>query len=762
MNPKFKILCALSLLLFTLAAALSPNILKIRYINDITAYFSQEDPRLIAFKKLEVSMGAQESLMILLQLDNQSFLSSAGATVLLDTIRQVETLPGIRRINSLLSHAVSTPDSDIQSAYAFLQKNPLAAETVLGQLADAATHNRGVLSKDQTYSAIYIYFNDSSAIEKNYAAINTILARQKDAHALGETYLLGPVEIKHALNDALLHDCLYLMPLVLVIGLLLLWYFLRSWWLVFSGIVSIVVALVITAGIAGTLGFTINQTSGLAFSIVFIVSLADIIHLLMSYSRHPVVKNSNIETMLASMHGNVIALFLTSITIAIGFISLGAGDSPVFNTFSYIATMGVLCSFVTAVTVTPVLAVRIAPTSSAREPDIFLRLVRKIWSIARTLRGPKAWAFYGVSLLLSCGMLLSDFHNDPMEYFEKDSPISKAVHVSEEHFDSYYPVTIQIDSGKPDGIFDPAFVATVARFQAWLEARPDVSYQTGFLNHFQLLKSNLHENNAKWSATPVSSHEIADLWNLYEMSSSAAAAQSIGLNAELSTATLVAGVPKLRSKQLTQLEQDIREWFKSNAPELTVGVSGHSVLFAVLGYELTMGMFLSGLTSGLVISILLGLFLGNFRLGIVAMLPNTIPGAVVFGLWGASVNTIDIAAAGTFSIGLGIVVDDTVHILSRHIRNRRAGMTPVESLERVFEETGSALVLTTVVLTSGMAILTLSIFGPNQTMATLMAANIGLALIYDLLMMPHMLMLLDRWIFPKLAEAEPVVLPAPT
>ncbi len=762
MKPDFKILCILSLLLVVIAAALSPNIANIRYVNDITEYFAPDDARLIAFKKLEVSMGAQESLLVLLQLKDQSFLSAEGADALFDTVRKIEALPGIRRVNSLLSHAVSTPGTDAQSAYRFLQKNPHATDSVLGQLADAATHNRAVLSKDQSISAVYVYFTDADAIEKNYSAIQAILDDQTRAQRIDTTYLLGSVEIRHALNAALLHDCVYLMPLVLLVGLLLLWFFLRSWWLVFSGIMSIVVALWITAGIAGTLGFTINQTSGLAFAIAFIVSLADIIHLLMGYSRHPVIHNSNIATMMECMQGNVVALFLTSVTIAIGFISLGVGDSPVFTTFGYIATIGVICSFITAVTITPVLAVRVAPTASAREPDLFLRLVRRIWQVARTMSGARAWAFYGGSFLLSCGMLLSDFHNDPLEYFESDSPISQSVKISEQYFDAHYPVTIQIDSGKPDGIFDPDFVATVAAFQSWLEARPDVSYQTGFLDHLQLLKSNLHENNAKWSATPVSPHEIADLWNLYEMSSPNAIPQAIGLNQELSAAALVAGVPKLRSKELTQLEQDIRAWFRTNAPQVEARVSGHSVLFAVLGYEVTLSMFLSGLTSGLVISLLLGLFLGNWRLGVVAMIPNTIPGTVIFGLWGASVNTIDIAAAGTFSIGLGIVVDDTVHILSRHIRNRRAGIAPLQSLEMIFEETGSALVLTTVVLTSGMSILAASIFGPNQTMAILMAANIGLALLYDLLMLPHMLVLLDRWIFPALAEAPSTAVPVPT
>ncbi|CBL44575.1 hypothetical protein HDN1F_09920 [gamma proteobacterium HdN1] len=754
MNTKFKFLCALSLLLLAIAIVLTPKIFNIRYVSDITAYFSQEDPRLIAFRKVEADMGTQDTLLILLQRKDESFLSDSGTHILMDSVSKIEKIPGVLRVNSLLSNAVSENGSDILSAYQQLSKTAHASNALLGQLADAATHNHAALSNDQRITAIYVYFTNTDAIDSNYDAIQSLLAELKSTHSLEATHLLGSVEIRHALNQALLHDGLYLMPVVVLSGLLLLYFFLRSAWLVFSGILSILVALWITAGIAGTLEFTINQTSGMAFAIVFIVSLADIIHLLMSYSRHPLVNNSNVDTMLASMHGNVIALFLTSITIAIGFISLSVGNSPVFTTFGYIATIGVICSFATAIAITPVLAVCIAPPNSARDPDIFQRLVNRIWKVARTMRGPRAWAFYGVSFLLSCGMLLSDFHNDPLDYFEADSPIQQAINISEQHFDMHYPVTIQIDSGKTDGILDPAFVAILTHFQSWLDTRPEVSYQSGYLDQLQLLKLRLHENNPKWASVPQHSHELADLWNLYEMSGPKATPQAIGLNAELSAATLMVGVPKLRSHELIVLEKSIQEWFSHNAPQLKVSVTGHSILFAVLGYEVTLSMFLSGLTSGLVISILLGIFLGSFRLGLVAMIPNTFPGTVVFGIWGATMHTIDIAAAGTFSIGLGIVVDDTVHILSRHVRNRRAGLSPLESLEMVLEETGSALVLTTVVLSCGMGILIFSIFGPNKTMAILMAANILIALAYDFLMMPHLLVILDRWIYPELAKTE--------
>src|SRR5690606_20895331 len=164
----------------------------------------------------------------------------------------------------------------------------------------------------------------------DYDKIHHRLEQLKTAGGISRFHLLGPAEIKQALHQALLHDGIYLMPLVLLVGLGVLWWFLRSWWLVFSGAVSIVVALVITAEMVGLLGLSINQTSALAFGITFIIALADIIHLLMSYS-HQQRTGSNRQAMQQSLQQNLPSLFLTSLTTAIGFLSLNGSSSPVLD-----------------------------------------------------------------------------------------------------------------------------------------------------------------------------------------------------------------------------------------------------------------------------------------------------------------------------------------------------------------------------------------------------------------------------------------------
>ena len=743
---QFRHLVLISLLLAITALTLAPQLRNIVYRSEITEYFRPDDPRVHAFHALETRFGYQQSLLILLQLNNNSFLESDKLTQLFALETSLKSLDGVERVQSVLGNPVSDSSQQTYSARSLLARHKPLPAAASGQLADTLNSNGFVLSRDQHLTALQIYFTDENAINTQYTRIQDILQDVRSQQVIDAFHLLGPVEIKHALHAALLHDGVYLMPLVLVAGLGLLWFFLRSWWLVFSGAVSIIIALIITGELVGWLGLTINQTSGLAFGITFIIALADIIHLLMGYCHQP-RGASNAAAMMNSLQGNLVSLFLTSLTTAIGFLSLNGSSSPVFATFGNIAAIGVACAFITAITVTPVIAIRVAPTHQQHEPDIFQRLVRVINRFNQRLSSKQALGLYAGSLLLCSGVLLNHFHNDPLDYFKPDSAIRQATAASEQHFQIHHPISIVLDSRKPDGIFDPAFVATLTAFQNWLDADPRIAQQTSFLDTLRLLQQHVHEYNAKWSNTPADSQSVADLWNLYEMASPDSTPQTLGLDRKFRSAMINVGVPRLQSSELIALDQDIHQWFADHAPELKVSITGHALLFAGIGKELTQNMFMGGLFSAMVISLLIGLFLGNLKVGIVSLIPNLFPAGVIFGCWGLGVGVIDIAAAGTLSISLGIVVDDTIHILKRYVGYRNNGDSPQLSLHQTFEHVGSALVLTTAVLTLGMLILTLSIFGPNQTTAQLMASIIFIALLFDLVMLPHLLRVLDPWLF---------------
>lgn len=746
MKPlRFLHLKLIALFVFCIAVALSPHIPDINYRSEITDYFREDNPEVKNFHNLEADFGVQQSLLILLHSQTGTLLSEQGISNLFTITSKIQALDGVERIQSLLSTAISNNQQDTRSLYRHIKDGGDLSDPILGQLADNVS-NSSLLSKNGTVASLQIHFADTEQIETLYPLIRSTLDAAFTTPGLGEVHMLGPVEIKHALHHALMHDGFYLMPLVLITGLGVLWYFLRSWWLVVSGATSIIIALWLTAGIVGLLKLTINQTSALAFCIAFIIALADIIHLLMSFT-HQRPDLPPQTAMLNALRSNFMSLFLTSLTTGIGFLSLNGSSSPVFATFGNIAAIGVACAFISAISITSAMAIWRQTNARNQEPDLFQR-----WSLAinagRTrLKAYHYGLFYLITIALSCCVFLNDYHNDPLDYFESDSPIINASTLSETEFGIHHPITVQLNSNHRDGIFTPEFLHALNGFESWLDAHPMVSRHNSYSSVLTQLKRHLYQGNLKWSASPNQSSELADLWNLYEMASPDNTAETLGLDKHFQSAVISLGIPKLSSTQLLQLQSDINQWFTNNAPDIKISVTGHAILFASIGKQLTSNMFIGGLLSAMVISLLIGVFLRNMRIGVLSLIPNLFPAGVVYGLWGTSVGVIDIAAAGTLSISLGIVVDDTIHILKRYIGFRESGLPPQLSIEKTFEEVGAALMLTTFILSLGMMVLTLSIFGPNQTTAILMASIIVVALIYDFIMLPDLLERCDGWLF---------------
>ena len=760
---RFLHLKVLSFLLLVLALALTPSIPDIVYRSEITDYFRDDNPNVQAFHKLETDLGFQQSLLVLLEFSDNKALESENISRLFSISQGIRRLSGVTKVNSLLSTAISDNQQNTLSMYRYLNlQQPSSAAsathsidaTLLGQLADNARSNGSLLSEDGRVASLQIHFSNQESIDQLYPQIKSILREQMDQQNAGTTYMLGPVEIKQALHHALLHDGFYLMPFVLVIGMGVLWYFLRSYWLVFSGSVSIVAALWITAGVVGALKLTLNQTSALAFCIAYIIALADIIHLLMSYTHQP-SRLSAPSAMLNALSSNRTSLFLTSVTTAIGFLSLNGSSSPVFATFGNIAAIGVACAFISAISITPVVAVLKQTKAREGQADLFQRCILYLNAWRNKLNTQHYVAFYILSILICCGTLLNIFHNDPLDYFQDDSDIITATNVSEQRFHIHHPLSVLIDTHANDGIYSEAFLTSLNAFENWLSAHPDIANHNSFSSTFSQLKRHIHSNNLKWASAPANAQETADLWNLYEMASPDNQPQDLGLDKSFRSAVVSLGIPRLQSQQLIQLEQDIEHWFRINAPQFDVSVTGHALLFASIGKDLTYNMFVGGLLSALVISVLIGVFLGNMKVGILCLVPNLFPAGIVYGLWGASVGIIDIAAAGTLSISLGIVVDDTIHILKRYIDYRKSGFSADASINKTLQQVGSALMLTTLVLSLGMLVLTLSVFGPNQTTAILMASIILVALVYDLIMLPHLLKVFDRWLFPGYQPSQP-------
>ena len=201
----------------------------------------------------------------------------------------------------------------------------------------------------------------------------------------------------------------------------------------------------------------------------------------------------------------------------------------------------------------------------------------------------------------------------------------------------------------------------------------------------------------------------------------------------------------LSSNEVIALDQRALKWLEYHAPNIAGTMSsGTTLMFANLGRRNIISM-LVGTTLALVgISFILIFALRSWRLGVTSMVPNLIPGALGFGIWGLTVGQVGISLSMVTAMTLGIVVDDTVHFLSRYQRTRRElGSTSSDAILTAFRTVGQALLTTSLVLVAGFVVVSFSNFELNSAMGKLTALVIALALMADFLLLPPLLMKFD-------------------
>jgi hypothetical protein len=193
------------------------------------------------------------------------------------------------------------------------------------------------------------------------------------------------------------------------------------------------------------------------------------------------------------------------------------------------------------------------------------------------------------------------------------------------------------------------------------------------------------------------------------------------------------------------LEQRAQAWLRGNTPaQLHANGASPTIMFSHIGERNIRSMLLGTTVALILISILLVAALRSVKIGLLSLVPNLIPAALAFGAWGIAVGQVGLALSVVTGMTLGIVVDDTVHFLSKYLRARREkGLGAEDAVRYAFSTVGLALVATSVVLITGFMVLAFSAFALNSNMALMTAVTILFAIVADFLLLPPLLMALD-------------------
>ena len=534
-----------------------------------------------------------------------------------------------------------------------------------------------------------------------------------------------------------------LTPKMLLVMIVLIYLFLHSFTAVFSIILVMLFSAITAMGISGWLGIALSGPSSMAPMIIFTLAVADSIHVLSNMFREMVFEGrSKHDALLHSMKINFKPIFITSITTAIGFLSMNFSDAPPFHDLGNITAIGVMAAFVYSIAFLPAF-VSLLPAHPSKKGLYSKKLTD---SLADFVIKHENRIFYPgiiITTALIFGMTMLTFDDDFVEYFNKDNRVRVATEYVEKKLIGLDVIEYSIKAGGENSINDPQYLRSLEKFVNFWLAKPEVKDVASVIDIYKRLNRTMNEGNNEYYKLPESRELAAQYLLMYELGLPVGMDLNRRINQAHDTTRITVYVDAT-SARIRELAMEGDEWLKNNIDEkYFTPATGLSLLFAYISKRNIEAMLTGTIVALALISIILIIALKSVKLGTLSLIPNLVPPFCAFGLWGYTFGEVGLAVAVVTAISIGIVVDDTVHLLSKYMDYRtshKEAESEGDAIRFAFNRSGNAIIITSIAIGIGFGIMGLSGFKVNITMGVLTAAAVFFALIADLLFLPTILM----------------------
>jgi len=741
------------LLAIAWVAAMGYGARYLTFTTDYRVFFGADNPQLTAFENLQDTYSRNDNVMyVLAPRDGKVFTRETLGAIAWLTEQAWQT-PYSTRVESLTNYQHTSADGDdlvvADLAYEPESLSDADLERIRGIALDEPVLVNRLVSPQGEVAGINVTIDlpgvDQNAENPEVVAFTRQLRREFEARYPSiDVHLTGIVVMNQAFPEASEYDMSTLFPLMLLLFMAVLFFWVKGLAGTLATFLVILFSIVGAMGMAGWLGIALTPPSFSAIMIIPTMAIADSVHLLMSYVLLRQKGEQREEAMIDSIRINLQPVFLTSITTAIGFMSMNFSDAPPFRDLGNIVAMGVMIAFVLSVTFVPALTLllpgrhRVAQSASS---SLMLRFAEFVIAQRRRLL-----VAMGIgSLLLVSFVPLNQLNDNFVKYFSERIEFRRDADFAAEHLAGLYLIDYSLESGDDGGVSDPGFLRQVENFADWYRQQPEVVHVNVITDTFRRLNRSMHGDDQAWYRLPQARDLAAQYLLLYEMSLPYGLDLNNQINIDKSATRMTVMLKNMTTNSVLELEERAQAWLRDNAPVTlhSVGASP-TIMFSHIGERNIRSMLLGTTIALVLISLILVVALKSLKIGLVSLVPNLIPAALAFGVWGITVGQIGLALSVVTGMTLGIVVDDTVHFLSKYLRARREkGLSTEDAVRYAFGTVGLALVVTSIVLIAGFLVLAFSAFTLNSSMAVMTSVTILFALVADFLLLPPLLMAID-------------------
>ena len=544
---------------------------------------------------------------------------------------------------------------------------------------------------------------------------------------------------------------------------LIFFLFFRSFRATFISLIVVCVGVMWTFGIIGLLGYEITVLTALIPPLIIVIGIPNCIFLINKY-QHEVKSHGNkvksLQRVITKV-GN--ATLMTNVTTASGFATFILTESKLLKEFGIVASLSILAIFMLCLFVIPIMYTFLPYPKQRHLEHLNKRWIGGFVDWMERMVKHKKITIYVTALILIIGSMIGmnqiRISGSLIEDMPQDKEFFKDIRFFEDEFNGIMPLEIMVDTKRKKGVMKLSTLKRLNELEELIIETPELSRPISVVSLVKYSKQAYYNGNPKYYQLPTSQENSFILSYAKNSNSDVDLLKnfvdSTGQYARITTFMKDIGTDKMERIE-ENLQNKINKVFPKERYEVIM--TGKALVFQKGTKYLVRNLVISLTLAIFLISLFMAYLFRSLRMIIVSLIPNLLPLLVTAGLMGYLGVPIKPSTILVFSIAFGISVDDTIHFLAKYRQELQANNWKIrKSVYAALRETGVSMFYTSIVLFFGFSVFTISSFGGTVALGALVSITLLFAMLSNLLLLPSLLLSLERNIANKEVLREPAI-----
>ena len=544
---------------------------------------------------------------------------------------------------------------------------------------------------------------------------------------------------------------------------LIFFFFFRSFRATFISMLVVIVGVMWAFGTLGLLQYEITVLTALIPPLIIVIGIPNCIFLINKYQQE-VKKHGNQALSLQrviSKIGN--ATLMTNVTTASGFATFIITDSKLLKEFGVVASINIIGIFILSLLIIPIVYSFMSLPKTKHLKHLNKRWIDTFVNWMENIVRNKRIAVYIVSLILLIASIIGIYQirisGSIIEDMPKNAEFFHDIRFFEKEFDGIMPVEIVVNTKSPRGVMKPANLKRIERLSTLIEETPELSKPISIVNLVKYSKQAFYNGIPKYYQLPTS-QENTFIMDVAKNSADNGNMLKSFVDSTGQIARITTFMQDVKTERMEAIENNLNENILKIFPSerFEVYMTGGALIFLKGTKYLVKNLVLSlALAIGLIALFMAYLF-RSFRMIIISLIPNLLPLVITAGVMGFVGVPIKPSTILVFSIAFGISVDDTIHFLAKYRQELIANKWKIKvSVYAALRETGVSMFYTSIVLFFGFSVFIISNFGGTVALGALVSATLMFAMLANLILLPSLLLSLERNIANKEVLKKPQI-----